>query len=195
VSEKDLSRAAALYEEAAVLFERLGHTVRLAVVFANLAAIAAQRDDSASALSYGERAIALQRENRDSDGISVSLANIARVRLAVGDDAGAARDLHEALSIGRRLKYRMVLAHALGAAGEIAARAGEADRATRLIGAARQAFEGLRMPLPAEEAEEHARTLALISAAIAQDRIEGLLREGAAISFDDAVEDALAVTA
>ncbi len=195
VSENDLARAAALYEEAAVLFERLGHTVRLAVVFANLAAIAAQRDDSASALSYGERAIALQREIRDSDGISVSLANIARVRLAVGDDAGAARDLHEALSIGRRLKYRMVLAHALGAAGEIAARAGEADRATRLIGAARQAFEGLRMPLPAEEAEEHARTLALISAAIAQDRIEGLLLEGAALSFDDAVEDALAVTA
>jgi hypothetical protein len=30
---------------------------------------------------------------------------------------------------------------------------------------------------------------------VAQDRIEELLLEGAALSFDDAVEDALAVTA
>jgi predicted ATPase len=195
VSEDDLDRAVELYEETAILFERLGRTVRLAVVLANLAAIAAQRNDQAAALEYGERAIAIQREIEDSDGISVSLANIARVRLAVGDDAGAARDLHEALAIAKRLKYRMVLAHALGAAGEIAVRAGEADRATRLLGAARQAFADLGVPMPDEEADEQARTLARVAATTDGERIDMLLRDGAAIAFEDAVDDALSVTA
>jgi predicted ATPase/DNA-binding SARP family transcriptional activator len=195
VSEEDLDGAVALYEEAAVLFERLGRTVRQAVVLANLAAIAAQRDDPTSALAYGERAIASQREIQDKDGLSVSLANISRVRLAVGDDAGAGRDLHEALSIGKQLKYRMVLAHALGAAGEIAVRAGEADRATRLIGAARQAFAELGMPVPVEEADDHARTLSQVATTTQPERVDALLAEGARISFDAAVDDALAVTA
>jgi predicted ATPase/DNA-binding winged helix-turn-helix (wHTH) protein len=195
VSEDDLDRAVALYEEAAALFEVLGQTVRLAIALANLAAIAAQRDDPVSALAYGERAIALQRELGDQDGISVSLANIARVRLAVGDETGAGRDLHEALSIGKQLKYRMVLAHALGAAGEIAVRAGDAARATRLVGAAQQAFAELGVPVPLEEAEDHARTLARVAVTTEPDHVDALLREGAAISFDDAVDDALAVTA
>ena len=39
----------------------------------------------------------------DHDGLSVSLANTARVRLEIGDDAGARSDLHESISIGQEI--------------------------------------------------------------------------------------------
>jgi predicted ATPase len=195
VSEDDLDRAIELFEEAAVRFEQLGRPHRQATVLANLAAIAAQRKDAHAALAYGEQAIAIQRVLEDQDGTSVSLANIARVRLALADDEAARRDLHEAMSIGKRLKYRMLLAHTLGAAAEVAARAGDLERGARLVGAAREAFTGIGMPVPAEEAEEHEVTLARVYAATAPEQVELLLREGAALPFDAAVDDALDVTA
>ena len=194
VSEEDMDRASELFEESALLFEEHGNLTRLATVLANLAAIAARRHDTSRALEYGERAIAIQRETDDHDGLAVTLANTARVRLATGDDAGARTDLHESISIGREIGYHMLLAYTLGAVAELVVRTGAAEHAARLLGAAESAFRSIGMSVPAEEAEEHERTLVAIREAIDQEHLEALVREGTAAPFEIVVAEAHELT-
>ena len=189
VSEGDLDRATAIYEEAVVLFEKLGQRVRLGVALANLAAIAANRDDPEAALEYNARALALQREVSDNDGTAVTLANLGRVHLALGDDEAARRTLHESIGIARRLQYHMVLAHVVGAVAELEARAGRYESSVRLVGAARGAFGGIGMPVPAEEAAEHDSTLAACAEHLDAERIEALMADGAALPLGAVVEE------
>jgi tetratricopeptide (TPR) repeat protein len=194
VTEGDLGLAHSLYEETVVLFERLGNRSRLATALANLAAIAAQADDAAAAVAYGERAVAIQREIEELDGLAVSLANVTRVRLALGDDDAARRDLRESIEIARRIGYQMLLGYTVGAAAELAARTGEAERAARLVGACAGAFDAIGMPLPSEEAAEHERTLAAIRPVLGVAAVDALVAEGRAAPFDEMVEEALAST-
>src|SRR4029078_13123829 len=126
VTENDLDLATARYVEASELFERVGRRSHFATALANIAAIAAQRDDSANAVTFGERAIQIQRELQETDTLAVSLVNLTRVLLNLHDDDRARTTLREALEIARRINYQMLLGYAVGAAAELAVRAGGA---------------------------------------------------------------------
>ncbi|TMF83740.1 MAG: tetratricopeptide repeat protein [Chloroflexi bacterium] len=181
------------YTESISLFQQTGNDVRRAVAYANLAAIAAESGDPASAVEHGTRAIALQRENGDVDGLGVSLANLARVQLTLGDDSAARLALGEAMGIAQRIGYQLLLAYGLGAAAELAARDGEPARAARLIGASRGLFEAIAMPFPDAEADEQERTLAAIRPPLGSECDE-LVTQGRIAAVDEMIADALELT-
>ena len=85
----------------------------------------------------------------------------------------------ESLEIGRRLDYQMLLAYLLSAGGELARRAGEPDRAARLVGAATALFEAIGMEIPGEELGHEATTR--------------LVAEGRLTAAADAIADAAAL--
>jgi len=194
VDDGDLDRAVELYTEAVEVFERVGNRTRQAVALSNLAAIDAQRGDSAAAAVHGERALALQRANGDLDGTAVSLANLGRVRLALGEDDAARAAFHESLTVGLRLDYRMLLAYLLGAAGELARRAGRPEQAARLIGGAAGAFEAIAMQIPQEETAEHERTLEPLRETLGAERTAELVAEGRQAPFDELTAEARELT-
>jgi predicted ATPase/DNA-binding SARP family transcriptional activator len=194
VTENDLDLATARYEEASELFERVGNRSHYATALANIAAIAAQRDDQEKAVDFGERAIRLQRELQEFDTLAVTQVNLTRVLLNLHDDERARETLREALEAAQRISYQMLLSYAVGAAAELAARAGDCETAARLIGAGVAAFQTIGMPLPAEEAVEHERTLAAIEPALGRARIAELVAEGGRAPFEEMVERALQVT-
>lgn len=190
----DFAEAASHFEEAIALFEQLDNDVRRGATLSNLAATEAARGDLASAAARGRQAVALQREVRDSEGLGVSLANLARVELKLDDVTSARTYLHESLEIGTRIGYQLLLAYALGAAGEVAARDGEPARAARLVGASSAHFARLGMPLPAEEDEEHAVTLTRVQPELG-DAAAAHIAEGGAAPVEDMIADALELTA
>jgi tetratricopeptide (TPR) repeat protein len=195
VDEGELERAFELYTECAAVFERLGNRTRQGVALSNLAAISARRGDAATAAEHGRHAIELQRANGDIDGTAVSLANLGRVLLELDDEAGAREAFRESFDLGRRLDYQMLLAYLLGASGELARRAGEPERAGRLIGAATALFEAIGMEIPAEELHEHERTLGPLRDELGEEAVLGLLEEGRRVPVDEAIADGVALTA
>jgi predicted ATPase/DNA-binding SARP family transcriptional activator len=190
VEAGDLDRATQLYTESIEQFGRLGHSTRQAVALSNLAAIEDRRGESATAAEHGRQAIALQRENGDVAGLGVSLANLGRVELALGNDEEACTALRESLEIATQLEYRMLIAYLLGAAGEVARRRSLGEPAVRLVGAARAAFERLGMPVPEDEHDEHEATLAPLRAELGGEAVAALLHAGATEPVETMVAEA-----
>ncbi len=89
VAEGDLAGARAAYEEAARGFEQAGNLVRLGIANGNLAAIANMQGDYEAATRFGFDAVALQEKNGDEDGLAVTLQNLSRTILRLGDSARA----------------------------------------------------------------------------------------------------------
>ena len=172
----------------------MGNLTRQAVALANLAAIAARRGDGATAAAHGEHAIELQRANGDLDGMVVSLANLGRVRLALGDDNGARAALHEFFELGLRLEYRMLLAYLLSAAAELARRGGAPEDSAGLVGAGAALFEAIGMAIPQEEIDEHERTLTPLREPLGDDAVARLVAEGREAPVDGMIERALEFT-
>jgi tetratricopeptide (TPR) repeat protein len=151
VAERDFDLAQARYEETSVLFHELGNYIREGIAISNLAAIAADRGDLASAVEYGERAIALQRAIDDPSDLAVSLANLSPTVLRLGDPDRARALLREAVDIAEEYGHTLLLAHTLAVAGELAAVAGDGALALKLVGATEAAFAAIAGELPEGE--------------------------------------------
>ena len=188
IAESKLDRAASLYEEAAALFREQGRTPRLAVALANLGAIANMQHDHTTAVDYLTEAIALSREARDDDGLSVALHNLARAELALGRPDEGRSALLESLALSRRLGYREVIAHSLGALGDLARMEDDAERAALMLGASEHLFGEVGAALDAEEAESRERVGAFIAEALGADRAAELRAAGAALTLDELLE-------
>jgi non-specific serine/threonine protein kinase len=174
-----------MYEEAAELFCELGQPVREAIAVSNLAAIAADLDDLEASVSFGERAIEVQRGLRDWPDLAVSLANLAPTELRRGNLEVSRALLEEAVRLAEEYGYQLLLAHAVAVAAELAAVDGEAELAARLVGAAEAAFPALGGTVPEGVHLAFARIFARIG-----DERSAQLEAGRALSVDDALGEA-----
>ena len=123
----------------------------------------------------------------------MSLANLARVHLTLGETDAARRALGEATRIAQRLGYQLLMSYALGAAAELASRDGEPALAARLIGASAASFEAISMPVPDAEADEQEHTLAAIRPVLGAET-DGLIMEGRTARADEMIAEALQLT-
>jgi predicted ATPase/DNA-binding SARP family transcriptional activator len=162
VAEGDLERARVLYEDAVERFDRLGHRVRESVALSNLAAIADQDDDLAASVDYSERAIALQREIDDPINLAVSLTNLAPTVLRLGEVERGRALLREGVELGEGFGHRLLLAHTLAVAAELAACDGDSALAGRLIGATEAAFAAIGGEVPEGERRAFTRIFAAL---------------------------------
>jgi len=166
--------------------------LRLAIVLANLGAIATMRGELDAAAAYDERAAKIQRERGDLDGLSVTSHNYARILAALGRLEEAKAALRESVALACSLDYREVLAYCLETEGELAFELSDFERAARLLGAAVDAFEKLEIAMAAEEADGYARVLDGLRAELGSDRVDELHASGRAAPFEESISAALA---
>jgi tetratricopeptide (TPR) repeat protein len=173
----DLDGAARQYQDSVEVFKRLGYDLRVAMALSNLGAIASMRGDDERAAEYFEEAIAAQRD-LDRDGLGISLHNLARSLIKLGRIDEARATLDESLGIARELGYRELLGYCLGGAAELAAGAGERERAVRLLGASQAVFASIGVPIQGDEAVSQASLTAELRTSLGDDVFDALLAEG-----------------
>lgn len=115
--------------------------------------------------------------------------------LQLEEDTEARAAFAESLQLALQLEYQMLIAYLLGAAAELARRAGRLDRAAVLVGAAGALFAAIGMQVPEEETEEHGRTLGAVREALDAEEIERLLDLGRCAPLDELTAEAAALIA
>ena len=192
VVERDLERAAALYEESVKHFEAQGQPVRTAIALSNLGAIASMRGDLDTAARYQEEAIGLQRELDDRDGLSISLHNLGRTEIKRGRTEVAASLLAESIELALALGYREVIANCLQGCAELAAAAGDLERAARLSGTSLAIFDEIGIRLVGETEDDYLALRATLVAGLGEQRVDELESDGRTAPPDEAVAEARA---
>jgi hypothetical protein len=124
----------------------------------NLAVAPRTRGEYALAAAHLEEALRLEREAGYTDGVIQALGDLGNLARDQYDDARALALYREALALGRGHPGTRVVIEVVEAVGIVAA-AGQAERAARLLGAARAQRDRLGLRYRAKEdlaALEHA---------------------------------------
>ena len=189
LAEGDLDRAEALYREAAAAFAAQGRRLREGAALGNLASIAAERGDWAVAEAEGERVVRIQREAGDQEGLTITMHNLARVKLALGRLDEARRLEADALDAAARLGYREVIAYGLGTMAELVLAGGDAELAARQIGHGDAIFTELGIARFGEEAAAWEATVAALAERLGPARLGELAREGAGLTLEQTLAE------
>lgn len=99
--------------------------------------------------------------------------------------------LQESLSLRQALGKRRGVAECLEGLAGVAAAQEQPEHATRLFGAAHSLRDGLGAPLPLNEQAEREKQLAALRRALGEERFAAAWRDGAALTSEQAVAEAL----
>jgi predicted ATPase/DNA-binding CsgD family transcriptional regulator len=152
-----------------------------------LVTVALARDDSARAKIHVERLLAAAGPLNNRRARAIAHLGLARALLLEGDDKRAGSLTHDTLKVLMDNGWRPAVIDALDVVAEIAAAAGQHERAARLIAAARQQRAALGLVAFPVLSERTERNLAPAGAALGEEGLEGALRDGARLSFREAV--------
>jgi non-specific serine/threonine protein kinase len=197
MGEGDVTAARALWEESVALFRSVDDRPGLAIVLIHLG-IAVQREGDLT------RAMALQRESAalaqaigERSTLAVALMDLANVARLQGNPEEAGARLKEALTVAAELGYPYQVLGPLEALAVVAARTGDATRAARLFGA----VEALRSSSATPTGMTINRGLTITAdllaearAALGEPAFAAAWAEGRAMTLEQAVAAALAVT-
>jgi tetratricopeptide (TPR) repeat protein len=190
----DLAEAQRLAEGSLALFEQLGEPVGRAMAQGVLGAAAMARGDYAAAVARFAEGLPSMRASLGLGGpfwLAQFLVEAGRAWLGQGDGEQAQRLFAESLGLWRDIGRPDGIALAMSGLAEVAAAGGQARRAARLLGAAQAlrsvpvAARTLHLPAPSDRAAVAAR------AALGAEAFEAALAEGAALSPEQAVAEAL----
>lgn len=140
-----------------------------------------------------EQALALHEQAGDQEGVSIALCNLGAVAWEAGDLEGAGAAYREALGSAQALGYRGALSDVLHGRGAVAAGRGAWARAARLGGAAEALREEIGAPLEALEQRLHDSWVKRLRGAFNPGELEREWARGRAMSFEEAVGEALDV--
>ena len=129
-------KVTALTEESYRLARGVGDVFMSGIALSNLAADALQEGDAATARARLNESLELAQLIENTRGISYALADFGWLALLEGELVGALSCFEEAAAIARRLGVRSAGAYMIWGMAQVAAAAGDADRAARLAGAA-----------------------------------------------------------
>jgi non-specific serine/threonine protein kinase len=163
IMQGDHGRGGALLEEALAAAQGVADR-RLAGILAgrvaiNLAVAPRATGQYALAAVHLERALRLEREAGYTEGVILALGDLGNLARDQGDDARALALYREALALGRGHPGTRVVIEVIEAVGIMAAAAGQAERAARLLSAASAQRDrlGLRYAVREDQvAMEHA---------------------------------------
>ncbi len=195
IMQGNLDRGGALLEEAlaaaqSVPDRRLAR-ILLGRVSINLAVAPRAQGQYALAAAHLEEALGLEREAGYSDGMILALGDLGNLARDQDDYARALALYHEALDLGRGHPGTRVVTEVVEAVGIVAAAVGQAERAARLLGAARAQRDrlGLRYRVREDqEALEHA--MAAARASLGEHAFATAWAAGRTLSPSQAVSEA-----
>jgi predicted ATPase/DNA-binding XRE family transcriptional regulator len=187
----DFEEATAAYEAALALFRELDDRMFVSFMSHNLGLIAYFQGDYARAAALFEETLVVARERGDDASFVLALGNLGLVAFAEGNYDRARTLNTDALRRGRHLDNRPWLARGIEHLALVEAADGDAARAARLFGAAaalRERFGAATAPHDREFSERH---IATARARIGEDAFAAAWADGAAMSLEDAIADAL----
>ena len=189
----DYARAEALWQESLTLIREVGDANRIGTTLCNLGFAALMQRDYERAVARCEEALAFARE-LGSTGILLIAEPSVNLGLAAhgqGDYQRATGAFEEALAISQDAGQKPTVINALEGMASLAGALGNATRAARLWGAAEASREVTDIALSPAERALHDPYLAEARSLLGQAAWEEALREGRAMSLDQAAEYAL----
>jgi tetratricopeptide (TPR) repeat protein len=193
MASRTIADLRARVERAAALLEKAGDAYHLADLLSSAAYGALCMGGDQEARAFIDRAVPLVRKLDNAYAWMMLRGNFGLVALVTGD-AGAARDaFREELTLCRELVVRPFAPEGLLGLGAVACVEGDTQRAARLLGAAREQ----RYDDPEDPVEERLERAFFASARSGHgaDGWDAAVREGAMLSFEDAIAFALEVRA
>jgi predicted ATPase/class 3 adenylate cyclase len=183
-----------LGESLALLFS-LGEELGGTVLRFNLSDLEFGAGNVQRALELAEEALAVARRTKSMHHEAQALVAIATYRRAVGDSEASYRAAREALTLSRRIQDALFSATVIRLLAIHATTCSDASRGARLFGyvGALFASEGLRLDNIDRYAQ--AQLMSALREKLSDGEIEALAAEGAQMSEDQAVSEALTATA
>jgi tetratricopeptide (TPR) repeat protein len=177
--------------EARQRMEALGDRVGLARALVVVAGVAFSRGDRQAARPLLEERLAICRELGDSALLIHALGGMGHLARDEGDYARARAFYQESLLLRQRLGDLFALAQSLEDLAALAGREQQAERATRLLGAAEAFCETLGARPPVASVEEYERIVSEGRAALGEAAFDAAWAEGRAMTLEQAVAEAL----
>jgi predicted ATPase/DNA-binding CsgD family transcriptional regulator len=163
----------------------------VAQVRVGLGGVARARGDYQAAISHYQGALSLYQEIDARPEIARCLAGIASVALIQGDLGLCRASLTESLALSLATGQRLPVARGLEAFAALEARAGDAERAARLAGAALELRSAAGHPPSAGAGARLEDLLGPARRSLGELRATSLLEEGRAMGADEAVRYAI----
>jgi len=199
----DMTAARGYAEEAIAVFEGAGASIHAVYALEDLAEcvfLAGRDPTSARQIALRHLAESHSKNQEGSAAIAHNALAVYEIALAEYDEAG--ENAREALKYARTTSNNVMVAWSLQHFAAIAAlrpRAATDDapatymQTARITGYIDAALTALRAGQLYTQHEEHARTLAALRGALGSELLEKLRAEGAALTEDEAVENAMAL--
>jgi non-specific serine/threonine protein kinase len=191
-SAGDLAAARDFYEQSLASAREAGYDRGMAVAYNNLADVAMILRDYDAARPLLEASLKMHRRRGDASGERVALINLAQICTKTGDTRSGRSYFIESLRIVRDLGSRWMGAQSFEAIGELALVLGDVTRMPRLFGAAEAIRQATGGTMTSYEREIHDSVVTAAHKALGDERFAALEAEGRAMSFEAAVEYALA---
>jgi predicted ATPase len=163
----------------------------VAQVRVGLGGVARARGDYQAAIGHFQGALSLYQEIDARPEIARCLAGIASVALIQGDLGLCRASLTESLALSLATGQRLPVARGLEAFAALEARAGDAERAARLAGAALELRSAAGHPPSAGAGARLEDLLGPARRSLGELRATTLLEEGRAMGADEAVQYAI----
>jgi predicted ATPase len=189
---RDHSSSMAYYEQAIAAARRCGNRYLESIVLNNQGVVSQLEGDRFLAAALFEKALSITRDIGAGDDVALLSLNLADSLVYIGRSEEAAEVAREGLLLARETHSHVALMHGVEVVAAFAERRGNAEAATRLLGAA----DAIRVELgeveQRSEAEERKRLEPALRDAVGAARYAQLLAEGQKMSLDEAVEYTLA---
>lgn len=188
----DLERAESLMAEALVLAQELGEEREISIILNNLGYSALLRGDFEGARQLVEESLTIGRARGDAILACVALVNLGRIALAQGAQAEAARLLRDSLHHARATALlHPAVPEAIAWLALVASARGQLERAARLMGAADALLTHLSAVREPALPELFNQATAGVRAALGSEAYTVAYRQGAALSVEESVAEAL----
>jgi predicted ATPase/DNA-binding CsgD family transcriptional regulator len=190
-----LEKSIRLGEEAIALYQKAGNLTWLAYALGDVGLAQAQLGDVARGIARIEEGLALHRRFGNKQGIGYKLGDLAVFWHDRGDLASAANHYVESLQLQREAGDRWYVGSALAGIAALAAQAGSATDAARLLGVAEACWEHGSGGLWPSERERLTATVATLRSRLGEETYQREVAAGRALPLDEGVATAIALVA
>lgn len=180
------------FAEALSLYNALGDELQTLQIHANMAELEFVKGNAAEALDLVKAIEVQTRGSRTGLARIVALRNGAAYRIALGDIPGARSDARDALRLARGLDWLSTTV-AMQHLATVAALLSDGRRGAQLRGYVDAAYRNLGSEREATEQCTYGVLMAALHEKLSDAEIESLASEGAQLSEDQAVAEALSV--
>jgi predicted ATPase/DNA-binding NarL/FixJ family response regulator/DNA-binding XRE family transcriptional regulator len=199
LNQGDFATARMRLEEGLALRRELGLKRYIAISLTSLGEVAQCQGDNTQATRYYQESLRLYREVGDKGGIAWTLHHLGYIAQHQGDPMRAVRLFAESLALEKKdLPNKPGIARCLVGLGGIVITQDKnpqaALQAARLFGAAETILDAIGAHLEPVDEREYQASLATVHARLTSTAFEAAWAEGQALTVEQAVDEALALT-